>query len=180
MKCRHSACLDALSCSSNRALAKEYLSDTLLCLLGTDDLCELQSILDDFSTECIVDLELKDAAVVSREFFLVLQNLIHKILDQPSVNVASKSTWFVLQSTDKSSTTRASRAAVLTDKASQKTIQLIVIQRLLVIQAALKVSLSVPCKVVCVLQFMNMQALMALVFSSEVIEKRFSLAQGMK
>lgn len=94
---RRSACLQGLIPSSDTALTDAYYFEMLACLSASKSVDESIEILDEFSDEVLLDLELKDLCFRSREVFVNGHMICHRAFTQPSglslaVNAANSST----------------------------------------------------------------------------------------
>lgn len=165
--------LPQLSHTYDAELAKQYYDDTVLLItkimsdssknvksgngdthkINSGSTClydsELLSILHDFSEMCLLDLEIKQEAFRSRELFVVMQNLIHaQLTEQLQLShLANKDSQSANPHTD--------------DEDIQNKLRKIMVEKSLIIHAALKVISN-------------------LLFSSECVHGRIGLISGIR
>lgn len=82
---RKSAGLKAISSTADAALAEKYYNETMNSLEeAKDDPDELREILEEFSSEVLLDLELKDVVFRSRQLLATLLVICRRVLSSPS------------------------------------------------------------------------------------------------
>jgi hypothetical protein len=158
---RDSACVPTLSATANITIAKDYLAETLNSLKScseadnfSNEVVRKQQIFEEFQSEVLSDLQLKNASCQSRELFIAAvdfcNHLTQSLAHSPAVNwiderisstiISTKSNSNSSNSNSRQSTPRYSREGVMSTERKMR-LHATALQRLIAVRSVLKVML---------------------------------------